>query len=454
MDKNTIFAIVLSTVVIVAGFTIQSVFFPPVKDTTSVQATVAAPQNTPETVAVSTETKALPISAATDPAAEGPSLVEEKSVIETDLVRVEFTNRGGDVVSYKLKQHGQNDNFLEMADFVSDQNRAFSLALGDANGAVINELFNTKKISDTEIGFYRSFSVQNIDGSLSYFTLAKQYTFIPDEYMFELKVTVDGDASFRGLNFGSAAYTLKTAPQIGPEWNPKQDKYEYRKFYQLLNGKKKAVSIGQNTTKKVDEKVSWTGVAGKYFTLIALPETPAQSVLYSTRPAVQGESAAQIFMTRGPISASRTTDTWRFYIGPRTDKFLTKYNIVTNNPYGLSDAKLDQIVESSGILGPLEILLKWLMEFFYKLIPNWGVSIIILTILMRLIIFPLTKKSSESTLKMQELQPKIQEIQAKYKENPQRMNEEMAKFYQQAGYNPMSGCLPMLIQFPLIFCHV
>ena len=91
------------------------------------------------------------------------------------------------------------------------------------------------------------------------------------------------------------------------------------------------------------------------------------------------------------------------------------------------------------------------MEFFYKLIPNWGVSIIILTILMRFIIFPLTKKSSESSLKMQELQPRIQEIQEKHKGNTQKMNEEMAKFYKEAGYNPLSGCLPLLIQFPLIF---
>jgi len=63
----------------------------------------------------------------------------------------------------------------------------------------------------------------------------------------------------------------------------------------------------------------------------------------------------------------------------------------------------------------------------------------------------LTKKSSESTLKMQELQPRIQEIQEKYRNNPQKMNEEMGKFYQTAGYNPLSGCLPIIIQFPLIF---
>ena len=91
------------------------------------------------------------------------------------------------------------------------------------------------------------------------------------------------------------------------------------------------------------------------------------------------------------------------------------------------------------------------MEFFYKLIPNWGVSIILMTILLKVAMFPLTKKSSVSTLKMQELQPRIKEIQDKYKNNPEKMNAEMGKFYKEAGYNPLSGCLPLLIQFPLIF---
>ena len=158
-----------------------------------------------------------------------------------------------------------------------------------------------------------------------------------------------------------------------------------------------------------------------------------------------------MLLSRGAITANKTSDVWRIYIGPRTEKELGKYNVAANNPYGLNDVKIDRIVESSGILAPLEVLLKWCMEFFYMLIPNWGVSIIILTILMRAILFPFTKKSSEASVRMQELQPKMQEIQTKYKDNPQKMNEEMAKFYQSVGYNPLSGCLPVLIQFPLIF---
>ncbi|MDR2783715.1 MAG: membrane protein insertase YidC, partial [Treponema sp.] len=88
---------------------------------------------------------------------------------------------------------------------------------------------------------------------------------------------------------------------------------------------------------------------------------------------------------------------------------------------------------------------------FYKIIPNYGVAIILLTLLVKVIMFPLTRKSSESTLRMQALSPKIKELQTKYKDNPQKLNQEMAEFYKKEGYNPMAGCLPMLIQIPIFF---
>ncbi len=454
MDKNTITAIVLSTIVIIAGFTAQSIFFPPQPAplpaaTEQVnEAVLAEPAvNSPEAAVLEPAQSAVTLETGTD----DEVVSEERPVIETPLIRVEFTNRGGDVVSYKLKEHKSGTDYLEMADYVTSGNRAFSIILGDAKGAAVDKLFHVKRISDTEIGFYRTITLKNADGSESRFTLAKQYTFKSDDYMFELKVVIDGDDSFRGLSMQNAAYTIRTSPQIGPDWDPKQDKYEYRRFYHLLNGKKKTINVGLGQTKAFTDAFSWSGVAGKYFTLIAVPGSPVLQYEYSTAQIAGNKNAAQIFLTRPAIAGGRQTDTWRFYVGPRTDKSLAKYNVAGNNPWGIDNLKANDIVDTSGILGPLEVFLKWIMELFYALIPNWGVSIILMTILMRVVIFPLTKKSSEATLKMQELQPKIQEIQTKYKDNQQKMNEEMAKFYQSAGYNPLSGCLPMLIQFPLIF---
>jgi YidC/Oxa1 family membrane protein insertase len=108
------------------------------------------------------------------------------------------------------------------------------------------------------------------------------------------------------------------------------------------------------------------------------------------------------------------------------------------------------VASTTGFFAPLEAVLKWLLMFFHRIIPNYGVAIILLTVLVKVILFPLTKKSTEATMRMQVLSPKIQELQAKYKENPQKLNAEMAALYKKEGYNPMSGCLPLLIQFPII----
>jgi YidC/Oxa1 family membrane protein insertase len=120
-----------------------------------------------------------------------------------------------------------------------------------------------------------------------------------------------------------------------------------------------------------------------------------------------------------------------------------------DNGFKLRETGLIEIANTKGFLAPLETLLKWILMFFQKRIPNYGVAIILLTLVVKVLTFPLTKKGSENTLRMQALSPKIKEIQEKNKNNPQKMNAEMAEFYKKEGYNPLSGCLPMLIQFPI-----
>ncbi len=453
MDRNTVLAIGLSTLVIIGGFTLQSKLFPPVEKTQ------AAAQANPVKIEDSVPEPGIAVDPVTfdssqaSASSDGSPVNEtaETFVLETDLVRVTFTNRGGDIVSYQLKDHLDKGVPVEMASGTAGGNRAFSLLLGGANGTPVDQVFSVKRISDTEIGFFRPMTVRRADGTEARFTLVKQYRFVPGEYLFELKITIDGDRDLPGLAFGDAAYTLRASPQFGPEWDVKQDKYEYRKFFHLLNGKKKTLTVNQGQTKSVSDKFSWAAVAGKYFTIVAIPENFIQGVTYSSVVASDGTANSQLLLVHQPIEGSRNTDVWRFYIGPRTDKQLAKYNVAGNNSFKLADTKINEMVESSGILAPLEILLKWFMELFYKLVPNWGVSIILMTILMRIVIFPLTKKSSEATHKMQEHAPKMQEIQEKYRGNPQKLNEELAKFYKESGYNPLSGCLPLLIQFPLIF---
>ena len=93
--------------------------------------------------------------------------------------------------------------------------------------------------------------------------------------------------------------------------------------------------------------------------------------------------------------------------------------------------------------------LGWILAFFYSIIPNAGIAIILLTIVVRLILFPLTAKQAKSMIAMQRAQPEIKKLQAKYKNDKQKLNEELMKFYKENSINPLGGCLPLLAQMPV-----
>ena len=458
MNKNTVIAMVLSGLVIAASMFVQYKFFPPAPvqqqpaaasaSTTEQQADV--PQNTfvAETMPADFGVLETP-----DETVIGEQIV----TVKTDIAEVTLTNRGGDIVSYKLLEHSnsKDDSYVEMVKNVTDRNRAFSIALGGAQASALNQFFNVKEETVNGkriVGFFKTISIKNQDGSVSSFTLAKRYTFLPNDYMFELAVTISGGTDMKGLNFDNVGYTLRTMPQIGPDWDAKADRYEYRHFFSYINGKKKDTALKSNQTKLITDSVPWAGISGKYFTLIVIPSVPAQQILYSAaQPNADTVQDGQLFFSRPVITGNTVTDVYRVYLGPCSENILSAYNVASKNNYNYDNLRIDTVAVSSGIWRPLEVLLKWLLQFFYKLIPNWGVSIILVTILIKLIFFPLTKKSSESTQQMQKMQPKIQELQAKYKGKPQKLNEEMAKLYKEAGYNPLSGCLPILIQLPILF---
>ena len=447
---------VLSGLVIAAAMFVQYKFFPPAP----VQQQSAAAPTTEQQAEVPQNTFVAETMPADFGVLETPDetvIGEQIVTVKTDIAEITFTNRGGDIISYKLLEHNNSkgDSYVEMVKNLTDRNRAFSIALGGDQASALNQFFNVKEETVNGkriVGFFKTISIKNQDGSVSSFTLAKRYTFLPDDYMFELAVTISGGADMKGLNFDNVGYTLRTMPQIGPDWDAKADRYEYRHFFSYINGKKKDTALKSNQTKLITDSVPWAGISGKYFSLIVIPSVPAQQILYSAaQPNADTVQDGQLFFSRPVITGNTVTDVYRVYLGPCSENILSAYNVASKNNYNYDNLRIDTVAVSSGIWRPLEVLLKWLLQFFYKLIPNWGVSIILVTILIKLIFFPLTKKSSESTQQMQKMQPKIQELQAKYKGKPQKLNEEMAKLYKEAGYNPLSGCLPILIQLPILF---
>ncbi|MCL5772411.1 MAG: YidC/Oxa1 family membrane protein insertase [Actinobacteria bacterium] len=103
------------------------------------------------------------------------------------------------------------------------------------------------------------------------------------------------------------------------------------------------------------------------------------------------------------------------------------------------------------ILKPIELVLSYVIEFFYRWIPSYGLGIIFLTIVVRIILLPLTISQTKSMARMQMLQPELKEIQKQYKDDQQRMQQEIMAFYKKNNVNPLSGCLPLLLQMPVFF---
>lgn len=461
MEKNTVWAIVLSTVVLVGFMLMQNYFFPPQKNQNA-QVVEQTVENVSETETLSASTESAATESAVNSAvpvlasAENEETTEKNYTITTNKVKVTFTNRGGDIISYELIDHKDTDTGkgVEMADNISAKNRAFALSLGGTDNAMINDLFTTKVIDDYTIGFFKKFVVNGENGSKSEFTLVKTYSFKADDYLFKLNVTIDGGEGFTGLNFNNASYTLRTSPQIGPHFDRKVDRYENRTYISYNGEKAKKIVLGTNQFKGYDKEWKWSALGGKYFVIVAEPSDAsvmAHEVKYSSQTEVNDYANAQLFMTRLPVQAGTTSDTYNIYIGPRAEKELVKYNYADKNDWGIENGHYNYSLQGSGILNVVEIVLKFMMEMLYKVIPNWGVSIILMTIILKLAMFPLTKKSSMGTMKMQQIQPRMQEIQAKYKDNPPKMQQETAKLYKEIGYNPMSGCLPLVFQFIILF---
>ncbi len=103
------------------------------------------------------------------------------------------------------------------------------------------------------------------------------------------------------------------------------------------------------------------------------------------------------------------------------------------------------------ILKPLEDILIVILGFFYGYTHSWGWAIILLTVAVKIILFPLTAKQTKAALEMQKLQPKLKKLQEKYKHNKEKLQEEMMKFYRENKVNPLGGCLPLLLQLPIFF---
>ncbi|MCL2764801.1 MAG: membrane protein insertase YidC [Treponema sp.] len=472
MERNTILAVVLSSIVLIASFLIQGYFATQRQQALSVQiqepqvtaaetepqlqetspAFQAAPalQSAPEQQSAFAETPVQmvpPESIEQLSQLQGNNVPLEYVTIDTELFTAVLTNAGGDMVSFKWKD-ARNNTYVDLILSGDNEARAFSVAFGDHNAQPITSNFHVRKLSNYSVEFYHDFFSPNANyGTDGRFTLRKRYEFIPNEYMFRLTVFLEGGFSVPGFNFAGNAYTLSFGPQIGPQFVKLDNIYDYRHYDIFTNGRRRTVKVND----VIDSRPSWAAITGKYFAFMVRPLIAQYSIIYSDKAEAGLVSASRLNIVRPAVNVSQMEDVYQFYLGPKTQEILANYN-TGRNEFGIRDASLNEVASSRGFWGifsPLEKLLKWLLLLFYGIVQNYGIAIILLTLLIKILFFPLTKKGSEATLRMQALAPRIKEIQDKYKNNPQKLRAEMGNFYQQEGYNPVSGCLPMLLQLPI-----
>ena len=190
-------------------------------------------------------------------------------------------------------------------------------------------------------------------------------------------------------------------------------------------------------------KIDWAAIRNKYFILAFIPqddETINGTTITAGTRQFTASTIAPVYEARLWKNNTRALQV-KSYFGPLE---IDKINAL--------DTTLDRIMNFGWfIIQPFSRGILWLLKFLHSFGINYGIILILFAFLVRVVTGPLTKKSFQSTQKMQAIQPELKKLQEKYKNDSQKLNTEMVKMYREHGVNPMGGCLPMLLQMPLLF---
>lgn len=193
--------------------------------------------------------------------------------------------------------------------------------------------------------------------------------------------------------------------------------------------------------------VDWAAVTSQYFCTVVTPKDAKGISVWARRFDTRKQNNAPVFGIQGAIgmagftvpAGATVTRTFEIYAGPKELARLRKLG--PNQDH----------VMNFGWFGIISELLLWAMNSIHSVVGNYAASIIILTLIIKSLLWPVQNKATNEMRKMALLSPKMTEMREKYKDDPQKMNEEIMKLYREYGVNPFSGCLPMLIQIPIFF---
>ena len=397
---------------------------------TNVTVAAAAPQPSAPEAAASANSGT---NAAAEPAPALPATPEKIVVLESDDVKLELSTWGAVVKKVTLKKYAKDRG-----------------EISDENPPVVFDF------SDSPLGAGASVEAYDVaeekPGSVKFTCGAKSRVIsLGANYRIELEDDgIGGPLSLGLMRMGDSKNDLLSVDSWAMDAGKGKEGVLHHcegdsplKGYLVgglsggCSGSKSAAGMPEETAIKYPGVQKWVAVKNRFFVTALCSSTAANTGFETT--VVRDMSAANYrpasVSARVSLADGAEKRTSVFYVGPKKQSFLWDL--------GMKD------VMEFGMWRWLCYPLVWVLNFFNNLIPNYGIAIILLTILVRLLFWPLTHKSTVGMKKMQELQPKMKEIQAKFKDNPQRLQQETWALYREAKVNPMSSCLPMLIQIPV-----
>lgn len=359
-----------------------------------------------------------------------------ETIIDTPLYTVSISEKGATFQNFTLKNYkesvGENAPLKEL---LSEEIGNGSLQCSFENNSIqgLNDAIFVSKASGESIRvFHQTETITYQWLSPEGVIFEKEYTFSPDTYLITMVIRVK-NASERDI-VDQLKVTLVNQMEASTAY------YGFVGPSGLIDGKVHKIKLDDIGKEPVSSgQIQWVGLETIYFMNSIVPKElkNAEMLLQKTGGSIVYNSYREPLMNmeKGSIS----TFEYQVFFGPKNMRLLSQMN-----------NGLDKSIN----FGMFDFIAKpclWLMNFIHDYIPNYGIAIIILTIIVKIILWPLGNKSYKSMNEMKKLAPLMNEIKEKYKDDKKKMNQEVMGLYKTYKVNPMGGCLPMILQIPVFF---
>jgi YidC/Oxa1 family membrane protein insertase len=389
---------------------------------------------------------------------------EAETVVENDVYKITFTNRGALVKSWILKKYkDEKGNPLELVHTQAAAEWGYPLSFWTWDNDLKTKLNSAMYVQSDAAGSHTVTAPTTIvfefsDGDV---VAKKSFEFQPGSYVVNIATEVTRSGAFvTALPAWPAGFGDVTLPAT---YAQQRIDYAFGETLERLKPDKKGKEISSGNVIKTP--MSWGGALDQYFAAIFLPDKPKDSVLVTLRNSIEipkdakkPEGDKQKMEVLGAASGTLNSPVrQRLFVGPKDVDVLG--SVRANGPEGQPNAGPDlrgalDFGMFAIIARPLFAWAKWTQR---NVVSNWGWCIVLLTIIINLVLLPLRISSMKSMLKMQKVQPQMKAIQDRYKKlkmtDPKRqdMNVEIGELYKTHGINPLGGCLPIVIQMPFLF---